>query len=325
MQLVINSYGASLRRDHNCFVISDKEKKFEVSADKVEGILISTSAFLSTDAIACAIEHNIDIVFLDGFGNPYGRVWHCKLGSTTLIRRKQLEASLSESGTVLACSFIIEKLKNQIQFLKDLKKNRDHHQDELERSIHTIDVQLEKISSITGIAEEVRDRVMGHEGLAAVSYFQILSVLLPEKFRFKGMSRNPAKDEFNCLLNYGYGILYSHVEKACIISGIDPYVGILHVDGYNKKSFVFDLIEQYRISIDRIVFGLFISKKVKTDYFDLIPGGMTLNKEGKVILISAVNEMFDRKIRYKGRDVSYKNIIPLDCHHIANSLIKKGE
>lgn len=325
MQLVINTYGASLRRDHNCFVISDKEKKFEVSADKVESILISTSAHISTDAIECAIEHNIDIVFLNKFGNPFGRVWHCKLGSTTLIRRKQLEASLSESGTNMACSFVNEKLKNQIAFLKDLKKNRDHHQEALESSIQIISMHLQRISKITGIADTVRGHVMGHEGLAAVSYFHIISELLPEDFRFEGRSRNPAKDEFNCLLNYGYGILYSHVEKACIISGIDPYVGILHVDGYNKKSFVFDLIEKYRIYIDRVVFGLFTRKMIKKEFFDHIPGGMTLNKEGKVILISAVNEMFERKTQYKGRNVSYKNAIPFDCHHIANSFIKPNE
>ena len=68
---------------------------FEVSADKVDSILITTAATINTDAIEFAVENNIDIVFLDFNKNPYGRVWHSKLGSTTLIRRRQLEAEAS--------------------------------------------------------------------------------------------------------------------------------------------------------------------------------------------------------------------------------------
>ena|SRR3989304_1858844 len=68
---------------------------FEVSADKVDSILITTAATITTDAIEFAVENNIDIVFLDFNKNPYGRVWHSKLGSTTLIRRRQLEAEAS--------------------------------------------------------------------------------------------------------------------------------------------------------------------------------------------------------------------------------------
>ena len=39
----------------------------------------------------------------------------------------------------------------------------------------------------------------------------MLSELMPEKYKFNRRSKNPAKDEFNCMLNYGYGIMYSNV------------------------------------------------------------------------------------------------------------------
>ncbi|MFO7558792.1 MAG: CRISPR-associated endonuclease Cas1 [Desulfobacterales bacterium] len=58
---------------------------------------------------------------------------------------------------------------------------------------------------------------------------------MPEKYQFSGRSRRPAKDPFNAVLNYCYGMLYSRVEKACILSGLDPFVGFLHTDNYNKK------------------------------------------------------------------------------------------
>lgn len=76
MQLIINSYGAYLHRRGDRFAVKNDEKVTEVAADKVETILITTSATLSTDAVALALERNVDIVFLDKFGDPMGRVWH---------------------------------------------------------------------------------------------------------------------------------------------------------------------------------------------------------------------------------------------------------
>ena len=64
MQLVINSYGAYLRKSGNCFLVKREEKSLEVAASKISSILIATSAYITTDAIKLAVDNNIDIVFL---------------------------------------------------------------------------------------------------------------------------------------------------------------------------------------------------------------------------------------------------------------------
>ena len=165
---------------------------------------------------------------------------------------------------------------------------------------------------------------MGLEGSAGRTYFEALSFVIPDRFKFEGRSRQPARDEFNCLLNYGYGILYSLVERACIIAGLDPYVGFIHTDNYNKKSLVFDLIEPCRILAERTAVNLFSKRQVKKEHFDTVKNGMTLNKEGKAVLISAFNERLDQKVRYRGRNISNRDIIQLDCHRLAQTLIGKG-
>ena len=132
----------------------------------------------------------------------------------------------------------------------------------------------------------------------------------------------PARDEFNCMLNYGYGVLYSMMEKACIIAGLDPYIGFMHTDNYNKKSFVFDIIEPFRTHIEQTVINLFSKRQVKEEYFDEIKDGLTLNKNGKAVLIQALNDTFEKPISYRGRNVKIKNMIQLECHRIANFLIK---
>jgi CRISPR-associated protein Cas1 len=323
MQLVINTRGSYLKKKNNCFLVKNDDKVFEVSEKKVDSILITTSATITTDAIKFAMENNIDIVFLDSFGNPFGRVWHSKLGSTTYIRRRQLEISDKKEGFQLAKAWIGIKIENQTQFLKDLKKNRPEKNEEIETYISEIETLQADLAELEGLLDKKRHQIMGLEGMASRYYFEALSFLLPEKWRFSGRSRNPAKDEFNCLLNYGYGVLYSKVEKACIIAGLDPYVGFNHTDDYNKKSLVFDLIEMYRVYIDRTVFYLFSKKKIMESFFDEIPNGMTLNKEGKAVLIQAVNETFEKEITYHGRNIKIGNTIQFDCHRIANRLIQK--
>ncbi|MBI3605632.1 MAG: CRISPR-associated endonuclease Cas1 [Nitrospirae bacterium] len=325
MQLVINSFGSYLRKQGEGFVVKNDEKVFEVSARKVESILITTSAYLSTDAIKLASDHNIDVVFLDEFGNPYGRVWHSKLGSTVLIRRRQLEIANQEEGLTLAKEWVSEKLTNQIELLKRLANSRPEKEEQLKVHFQRLEENKAKLDDLSGTIDEKRGTMMGLEGSAGRTYFESLSFIMPDRYKFDGRSRQPAKDEFNCLLNYGYGVLYSMVEKGCIIAGLDPYVGFIHTDNYNKKSLVFDLIEMFRILADQTVVYLFSGRKVKQEHFDEVKGGLTLNKEGRAALLEALNETFEKTVRYNGRNIKNKDIIQFECHRIANSLIKGEE
>jgi len=324
MQLVINTYGAYLRKRDNCFLIKTEEIEQEISVKKVSSILISTAALVSTDALKMALENNIDVVFIDDFGEPYGRLWHSKLGSTTLIRRRQLEASCGEEGLEFVKEWAGLKLHNQINFLKKLIDKRPDN-DILYNAAGKIYEMRNKILALSGCTDEVRNSLMGYEGNASKSYFEALSSVMPEKYKFSGRSRNPAKDEFNAMLNYGYGVLYSKVEKACLIAGLDPYLGFLHADNYNKKSLVFDLIEVYRDIVDKTVVYLFTGKQVRDTFFDKPPSGFTLNKEGKAVLITALNKNLDDTVRYKNRNIKNIDKIQFDCHEIAKRLLGEDD
>ncbi len=325
MQLVINSYGSYLRKSGNCFLVKKDEKSLEVAAGKVSSILIATSAYITTDAIKLALDNNIDIVFLDSFGDPYGRVWHPKLGSTTLIRRRQLEIYDSAEGLSLAKQWGVRKMENQIDLLSRLRKTREEKRPDLDVFIEEIERCRDQMSRLRGSIEARRQDMLGLEGKAARAYFEAISSIMPERYRFPGRSRNPARDEFNALLNYGYGVLYSLVEKGCIIAGLDPYVGFLHTDSYNKMSLVFDIIEIFRIYVDETVVFLFSRRRVMDEHFEPLEQGMGLSKEGKAMLIEALNKRLDESILYRGRKVKVRNTIQMECHRIANSLIRPGE
>jgi len=323
MELVINSYGSYLQKEGDCFKVKKDEQVSEVSCQKVSSILIATAAYITTDAIKMAMEHNIDVLFLDEFGDPYGRVWHCRLGSTTLIRRRQLQIAETEEGLKLALSWVGKKFTNQIEYLERLRKSRTQRSAEITAYRDKLQECLAALNAVRGASvEDMRGRIMGIEGSAGRIYFEALNDLMPERFKFEGRSRNPAKDEFNALLNYSYGILYGKVEKACIVAGLDPYAGILHTDNYNKKSMVFDLIENFRIWADETVMGLFARRDVKVEHLDKLKNGFTLNKDGKAVLIQAFMNFLDESIRYSGRNIKRGDIIQFECHRIANELIK---
>ncbi len=323
MQLVINTYGAYLQKNGDCFKVRAGDKVFEVSCKKISSILISTAAYITTDAIKLAVDNNIDIIFIDEFGNPIARIWHSKLGSTTLIRRRQLEISSTIKGASLAKEWIKTKLENQIELLKRLGKTREELKENINGFIQVIQECAGNLTMLSGSIEEIRGRIMSLEAVAAKAYFDCVNICLPEKYRFEQRSRDPAKDYFNAMLNYSYGILYSMVEKACIVAGLDPYIGFLHSDNYNKKSLVFDIIELYRAFADEVVIFLFTQRQVKDEYFDEVPGGYVLNKEGKAFLIENFNKFLDEPVKYKNRLVQRKNIIQMDLHSIANSFIKE--
>lgn len=325
MQLIINTPGAYLHRKDAMFSVKAGQQEKSFSVYKVSSIMISTAASISTDAIKLAIEHNVDVIFLDKYGEPYGRLWHSRPCSTTLIRRRQLEIAELDVGLDLVLGWIRQKIQNQVDLLLDLRDRRTRQSSEITQTIYKLREFIEKLSSVTGNIEDKRNQIMGLEGNSSRAYFAIVSQLMPKEFQFNGRSRNPAKDEFNSLLNYGYGVLYGIVERSCLLAGLDPYIGLLHTDNYNKKSLVFDLIEQYRAWVDEIVISIFAEGKVQPSLFRKLENGFLLDKPGKALLLESFNNYFDKTLRYRNRNIKRKDIIQFDCHLLANQLIDKKD
>lgn len=120
------------------------------------------------------------------------------------------------------------------------------------------------------------------------------------------------------------------MEKACILAGLDPFVGFLHTDNYNKKSLVYDLIEPFRILADRATVLLFTGRRVQKDYFEPVPGGLALNQTGRAFFITELNERLDKTIRYpvqgkpgKTRNIKQRDMIQHETHALANALLGK--
>ncbi len=325
MQLFLNTYGTFLQKKDGMFQIKIEETKRLISPKKISSIVISNSATVSTDAIQLALDNNIDVVFLDNFGNPIGRVWFPKLGSTTFIRRRLLEIDMKDEGLPIVKGWISSKANNQLAFIQKLLSKRDRNLDEFSPILESIKTTITKIHDVKAPLSISDNTIMAYEGNISKQYFKALSMLIPDKYAFKGRSSRPALDPFNAVLNYSYGVLYSKIEKALLISGLDPYIGLLHKDNYNKKSLVFDFIEPYRIFCDEPVFYLFSRHKLPIDGFINSGKGILLSDECKKQIILDLTNFFDDTIRYRNKNIKRIDTVLADAHAFANWLIGRRE
>jgi CRISPR-associated protein Cas1 len=305
------------------FLVRSGERQALIAPRKVQTIWLATGVRLSTDAIRLALEHHVDIALLDKHGQPYGRFWHTRLGSTNQLRRRLLEIAETSEGVTLAGEWVQAKIGQQAGLLRELARTRLDRAEELETIAGRLDKMADIVAGLKGDAmDELRGSLMGLEGVAGREYFGALSLALPERFRFQGRSRSPAKDEFNCLLNYAYGVFYSLVERACLLTGLDPCIGLMHTDNYNKPSLVYDLIELHRVHAERVVINLFAARKVKQELFDQVDGGFRLNAAGRELLLNALNEYLDRVKQHGRRRLKIRDTIVYECQRLAGRLIR---
>jgi len=323
MELIINTFGTALLRENEMFLVENKETSRRIPPDKVKSIVISRGARISSDAALLAIEHEIDVMFVDNTGKPVGRLWSVKYGSISNIRRKQLDFIQKPVAVDWIKTLISEKLDNQIALLLSLREDRVDFKRRVESAIRHIEGFRKKVAAVKGeFIRDVAPGLRGWEGAASRYYFSIISSYLPERYQFTGRTQHPATDMFNCLLNYGYGILYGKTEGALIKAGIDPYVGIMHRDEYNRPVMVYDVIEKYRVWIDYVVISLCRQEAIDAECFTVKPDGTYwLESSGKRILIQGVNDYLDEIIPLNRIDRTRLVHIELFCQSLAQVFV----
>lgn len=317
MDLIVSQYGTRIRKPGERIVLFNPKtnKSREYPARKLAKILVLRPSSISTGAVSLALDFDIDIVFLGRYGMPVGRGFPSKGGNLTLIRQKQVEASNSVIATSLAKKFVESKGVSQLSFLRFLEKE---HKMNFSTSIAKMEAYLESISPIRGSMMEARPQLLAIEGNIARHYFSCLRKLV----RFPGRVTRNAKDTFNVMLNYGYGILYNEIERHCLYTGLDPYTGFYHSDRYGQVSLVFDLIEEFRVPfVDSAVVRIMLKNGRKTDF---VRGGLLLQK-GKKELVGSVYSRMGRKIGWHGQSMSSREAIKSQILHLARYLTGKDK
>lgn len=287
---------------------------------KVKKIFLNRSCKLSSEIIFTALENGIEVIFQQRNGEVAGRLWGSKFGSIATIRKNQLLFAAAGESRDWIREVLAHKMDGQMALLLALDRGQYPATKRINESVHKLDGFKAKLLSKKQNNREQDDGfIRGIEGSASKMYFRCISDVLPEAYRFGKRSRNPARDMFNGMLNYAYGILYARVESALIKAGIDPAIGIFHADQYNRPAMVYDVIEMFRTWADYVPVRLCMQEVVFPEFFD-IPQGYYLNENGKRILIQSFADYFDETVWFQEMERSRSGHITVYAQKLASRL-----
>ena len=86
-------------------------------------------------------------------------------------------------------------------------------------------------------------------------------------------------DEFNSMISLGYSILMNELYSEIEMKGLNPYFGFLHRDKEKHPTLASDLMEPFRILIDRLVAEMQVSEFNSEKKYQLLN---VLNQEVRI-------------------------------------------
>lgn len=295
MELVINNFGTVLSRDADGFVIVNADGRQRLPAAAITSIQVGRGAQITSDAVMLAVEHEIEVLFVDKGGSVVARVWSPRYGSVSTIRRGQLSFTFSKEAVEWIKRVILFKIENQQALLLLLAAREPLRQAAVDKAINRLEDYRAKIGRLQGeVVADIAPTLRGWEGVSSKIYFDTLNLFLPAEYQFERRSQHPAMDVSNALLNYGYGLLYGKIEGALIKAGIDPYVGVMHRDDYNRPVLAYDVIERFRVWVDYVAVALLGQRAVTADHYSVRDDGSCwLEPLGRRVLIQSVNDFLE--------------------------------
>jgi CRISP-associated protein Cas1 len=269
MDLIVEGKGLFIGKHQGRICVSRQQKTLqEMPLIHLKQIVVVDSGIaISSDVVRVCSEEGIPIHFISKHGRTLAGLYATGLNATILTRRAQLLAYTTPVGVMVSKAFVTGKIANQANLLRYFAKSRAEEMPTLCQEINLVLGDLRDAQqAITDLAqtalEDIREQLLSIEGRAAQRYWQIIKDVLPVSVQWPGRETRGAKDLFNALLNYGYGVLYAQVEQALLLAGLDPYAGFLHTDRPGKPSLVLDVIEEFRqCVVDRTIIGL-LNKRV---------------------------------------------------------------
>ncbi len=308
--------------------VKSGEKVLDAPLVHLESVLIiGRGISMSSNAVHECVDRGIPIYFVSAAGKPYGTVYSSRMVGTVQTRRQQLYAYDDHRGRHLARAFALGKVRNQIALVRYALRYKEEQDataaQEVRRLLGDLQealVQLEETDDQDVTLARLRLLLLNLEGRAANAYWQAFGLLLNDQ-PWPGRRHRGATDPVNAALNYGYGILYGVVERACLLAGLDPYAGYLHTDRPGKPSLVLDLIEEFRsVAVDRTVLAFFNrGRTVRQDHRGL------LDRASRKALAEAVLETLARPHRYGDERLRLESIIQHQARRVATYVRQERE
>lgn len=256
------------------YLVCRNEQVQKVHLSEISTLIVESTAVSFTAALVCElIKNKISVVFCDEQHNPHSQLLPMN-GSHDASKKLKAQIEWDESIRADVWTEIVaNKIYQQAKHLKDL--------------------DCEQAQLLFSYIEELQPcDASNREGHAAKVYFNALF----------GLSFSRNKQCFiNSALDYGYAIILSAFNRTVVANGYNTQIGLFHRNEFNPFNFSCDLMEPFRIIVDRIVFSM------KGDVFDV---------ESKRILQNIPN----MKVFITGKEYSVIDAIAIYCKSVFNAL-----
>lgn len=232
-RVVVVSSSAKLDLQLGCMVVrSDTTTKIHLN--EIATVLVeSTAVSITVSLMAELVKRKIKVIFCDEKRNPSSElIGYFGSHDTSSKIRQQIKWKKHIKDAVWT-EIVTEKMRQQMNLLAELGKE-------------------EESKLISSYIHEVKFRdETNREGHSAKVYFNALF----------GMDfARTVDNNINAALNYGYSIILSAFNREITANGYLTQIGIFHDNMFNPFNMGSDLMEPFRILIDRKVITMQLEK-----------------------------------------------------------------
>ena len=234
-------------------------------------VIIGSDGIISLAALRWLADQNASFALLERNGKVLATTGPVR-PSDAKLRRAQARAFGTESGLQIARELICHKLIGQERVVREILRDYD------------IADEIARMRESLPNAERL-DLIRLAESRAAAAYWTAYRKVpitfpakdlprVPEHWRTFGtrtslLTGSPrlACNPPNAALNYLYAILESESRLAAATLGLDPGLGVLHVDTTARDSLACDLMEAVRPEVDRYLLSWLLSRPLRREWF----------------------------------------------------------
>ena len=254
-KIILDTWGSYLGMEKGCFTVKDKYgnvQRYPLFEKEIGEVILKSGNSVSTGALASLGFWDVDVLIMNQRGRPVAMLKGLDDNSHVKTRIMQYEALKSEKGLETAKNLVLAKIQGQNQVLRKY-------------GLRKLDfAMIERVKNLElESLNQLRRKLSTYEGHCSNAYFQQVFSLFLENVRPENRRTFKAYDGVNNLFNLGYELLSWKVHKAVINAKLEPFLGFLHSEQFDKPSLVCDLMELYRFLVDDFLIQRFggLSKK----------------------------------------------------------------
>ncbi len=283
--VVADGYGIRLAVERGHLVVHDglgrhrRTRRFSRAERTVRRVVVlGHTGTITLDAVAWCQHVGISIVQIDG--TQVVSVSGASSSDDARLRRQQALAASNDTGLAVARALLHTKLTGQAAVLSGIAVPA------AAELIAKLAVGLATAGSISACRDI--------EATAANVYFGSWAGRVTARFATRdadhvpdhwhvfdarrstiqsGRTPRKAAAPINALLNYGYALAEAECRLAALAVGLDPGLGIVHVDKKARDSLALDLLEAIRPVVDQHVLDLLATRHLRSADFHETPDG----------------------------------------------------